>query len=182
MNYFKDIPSCRRAVCMISALAVAAMLAGCSGQPEETTLPAQTESVAVTESIGNTQPVELTVEELDGRMVVTTSWCQVSYPFAFEELIQVTTEETGGVRALCFTARIGEEEIPLYDIRFGGNGGSLLGRLAMPVTGVNVDVFGVLHEPGNLTDEQVGTFRAVQETFNEVCESLMENPGFTPAE
>lgn len=184
MEQYRFSELLRRALCVIAALAAAAAITGCGKQPAET-LPGETTPGSTEATTLPAETVMLTVDsvaEQDGQMVVTASWCVLRYPFAFGDLIQVTAKQTRDVSALCFAARIGEETPKIFDLRFGGSEGICLGTLELPGTGETVQVYGVLHEPGDsLSEAQMSTFRAVQETFNDVCASLAENPGFVPA-
>lgn len=177
----------RRMGCAFVALAVAGAAAACSRQEPAESTP-HTETGPSQQIQQTTAPVEqppLTVEsvtEEGGRIVVNSSWCTVAYPFAFADLLRVNAGQIMGSPALCFTAVIGGEEYAVFDICFG-RGDILLGELELPVTGEKIQVRADLHKaPEGLTEGQLSSFLAAQECFNDVSASLMEHPGFTPAD
>lgn len=179
----------------------AVLLTGCGGkEPEQTTAPTETQeqiqsvvqtqpSEAETEATETVQtepaPLVLTlesVEEAEQLMVVTTSYCVVSYPFAFSDIIRVAVEEYAGSEALMFRAYLNGEEYPMFCLVFDGSVGSPAGNLTLSdgsVVSVSVEIF-----PGEefLDSDNLHTFYAAQESINDVISSLMDSQWFVPVQ
>lgn len=169
---------------MIVLVMVMVLLCGCGKEPAETM--ATTEAVETTQAATEAAPLqELTVlstEEQGDMMVVTTSFGQVKYPFAFGDLIQVKAVTDGGVAALEFSALISGEEYPAYAIRFGSGEGIVLGTLEVPGEAEVRMVSAEIYPADAALGDKANTFYAVQESFNDVVASLSENQGFVKAE
>lgn len=119
------------------------------------------------------------VEEQGDQMVVSTSYCQVKYPYAFSDLIQVeaVNEEKGA--ALVFFSVIEGVRTDLYTISFGGTADIQLGTLKVGADTVAVRAQ-ICKADEKLDQELQYVFVAAQETFNDVVASLSENSSFTP--
>ncbi len=120
------------------------------------------------------------IEEQGDKMVVTTSYCQVKYPYAFSDLIQVEAVNDAQGARLVFFATIEGTRADLYSLCFGETDNILLGTLK--VGGNTVTVSTELFQAGQGLDKDLQyVFVAAQETFNDVAASLSENGNFTPA-
>lgn len=116
------------------------------------------------------------VSEKGDRIVVTTTYCTVSYPVAFEELIEVEVRTQEDCAQITFYSTIDGKRTALYELLFNSREGVPLGYLQ-----VEEDVYTVyarFYEPEGLSKDGVSTFYAVQETFNDVAMSLEDNAGF----
>lgn len=174
---------------IISAALTAAILCGCGKESVETTsveMPeAQTgQTVAVTET--QSAAVQLSVEAVEeqGDMVtVKTTFCQIKYPLAFADLVQVNAVDHGEMATLDFYAMIAGQEHPLFTLYFGGSEGILLGELEVSDEAEARMVYAELFQADtSALDNNVSTFYAAQECFNDVVSSLAENPLFAAAE
>lgn len=122
--------------------------------------------------------LELTVEQEGQMMVITTSYCVLKYPFAFSDVIRVTAENQA---ALLFCAWLNNTEYPMFSIVFDGNGGIPVGTLKLD-DGTVVSVTAQLFEADEAMEpDMLKSFYAVQETINDIIQSLAENEHFTPA-
>lgn len=136
-------------------------------------------------------PEEMNVPELqiettdeDNKWVtVKTTYGVVRYSSAFSDIVAVTAVQHEAASQLLFTANIGESEIPLYTIRYDEEGeGIVLGTLKL-TSNVTVPVSVTLSDaPAELAGNDLATFIAAQETFNDVLTSMMEDSRFTMAE
>lgn len=179
---------------LAALLAFGMMTTGCGGK-QEATEPAetvavtqpQTEEVAVPETTqAPTEPVKLAIdviEEQGDMMVVETTYCQLKYPFAFGDLIEVECINSGDTEALVFSVKLDLSSYRMFTITFGQTEGILLGTLLTPNAEEPVPVYADLGQiDENLPENFVNTFYAAQESFNDVIGALMENENFTAAE
>lgn len=120
------------------------------------------------------------VEEQGDQMVVSTSYCQVKYPYAFSDLIQVEAVNHEGGARLVFFATIEGQRADLYALCFGEAGNVPMGTLKIGENTLAVSTKLFQAEQGLDKDLQY-VFVAAQETFNDVAASLRENEKFTPA-
>lgn len=163
----------------------AALLAGCgsdapaqtTGAAEETTQPAETQTVPV-------DVLEVVEIREEGTLVAAeTSYCTVSYPYAFSDLMALSCLQENGADYLVFSADASNGEYPVFYLCFGEDTGILLGQLVLPVTGETVPVYAGLYTlDDNVAESDRDTCLAVQECVNDVIASLGENENFTPAE
>lgn len=142
--------------------------------------PENSESEAVLEEDAFTELTVDSIEEQGDAVIVTTSYGTVKYPYAFSDVIAVSTENEENSARLIFSVLIGTEEFPSYTLIFNGTEGILIGSVAIGGENSAVPVYVEFHEAGNLGEEMAGTFNAVQETFNDVLTSLCENGNFVP--
>lgn len=167
-------------------LAMCVVLCGCGNKTEEVstqeTVQAQQDQTVATEETAKWELAVESVEDQENNVVVTTSAGQIKYPFAFADLIQVkaTNEET--VASLEFSALIAGEEYPLYALYFGDGEGIALGTMEIPEEGEPRHVYAAFYPADEASlGDNLGTFHAVQETFNDVVASLNENQSFVQA-
>lgn len=180
---------------MLAVLTLLAVLGGCSKEtPSQEPEPAASETVQEVEPEKET-PVELpepeeealvltvlSVENEGDFMVVDTTFGQVKYPFAFSDLIEIEAVNEENLAALVFLARIGDHTYPLFTVSFGDCEGIPLGTLMLPDEEIrNVSVQFATVEETELGDN-LNSYYAAQEVFNDVIVSLEENAHFTAAE
>lgn len=120
------------------------------------------------------------VEQKEDIMVVTTGYCVVEYPFAFSEIIQVTLTATNTGAALEFTASIRGQTAPLYTLWLNTDQGIPYGTVT--TNGYSSSVHVETYAPTGLTEENLVTFNAAQETINEVLQSLERRNAFVASE
>ena len=164
------------------------LLAGCAGEaPAETT--AATEEQTQASQPAETQPAPadvleiLEIREEENLVQVQTTYCTVSYPYAFSDLMVLSCREEDGAEYLVFSAAVSQEEYPLFYLCFGQDEGMLMGQLVLPVTGQTVPVYAGLYPVDETVPEaDRSTCLAVQECINDVLAALGENENFTPAE
>lgn len=157
---------------------------------EPTTLPTEP-TTAPTEPTEPTDPTEPTrklltidrIEEVGDTVVVTTSYGQLKFPYAFTDMIKVEAinDDVLNSATLLFYLQINEKHCNLYAVTFGGEGSDPVGAMDLgeglePVL-VYVNVYG---QPSGLTDGERQAFIATQETFNDVMTSLQEGENFVP--
>ena len=152
---------------------------------EGTTVP--THSAETSQPTEPTEPEEaipleiVSVVEQGDRVVVTTTYGVVQYPFAFSDLIRVEAENNDSRSTLAFSLVMGETAYPVYALHFGGSEGMVLGTVTLE-NGTSVGVYGEFAQfPESLPEADTVTYNAVQETFNDIVASLGENENFTPA-
>lgn len=161
--------------CVIGAAALiiaACLIFGGSGKGKDQESPA-----------GRTAMPELTVGESSRKeqsWVVETSYLDVAYAYAFSDLIYVTAVNEETVTALDFCVKTSTMDEKLYTITFNASAGEIIGSFdpkdgqgAVPVS---VTFYAL---PTGLSQDDVGTFKATQETFNDVLASMKEDPAFS---
>lgn len=163
----------------------AVLLTGCGSDApaqtttaaEETTQPAETQTVPV-------DVLEVVELREEGALVAAeTTYCTVSYPYAFSDLIALSCLKENGADYLVFSAAASQGEYPLFYLCFGQDAGILLGQLVLPVTGETVPVYAGLYTlDETVAESDRDTCLAVQECINDVIASLGENENYTPAE
>ena len=174
-------------LCLAMLLAVTMALWGCGKETEETaatevTETAEVQTTAATEAHVQQELVVESLEDQDDMIVVTTSFGQVKYPYAFADLIQVKAVNAEDMASLQFTALISGDEYPLYALHFGGSEGIALGTLEIAGEAEPRAVFAAFFAADETAlGDGASTFYAVQETFNDVVASLNEVPGFVSA-
>lgn len=173
--------------CLAALLAVTMVLCGCGKETEETAATeapetVQTQTTAATEAYVQQELVVESLEDQGDVVVVTTSFGQVKYPFAFADLIQVKAVNAEDVASLQFTVLISGDEYLLYALHFGGSEGIALGTLEIAGEAEPRAVYAEFFPADeSALGDGISTFHAVQETFNDVVASLNEVPGFVSA-
>lgn len=173
---------------MTSVVLAAAVLCACGKNSAEApeTVPVQTEQTVA--AVVETQPVTVNlsveaIEEQGDMMAVKTTFCQVKFPFAFADLIQVKAVNEEAVASLEFAALIAGDAYPLYALHFGGSEGIHLGAMEIDGEAEPRAVYAEFYPADEAAlGDNLGTFHAAQETFNDVVASLAENQKFAQAE
>ena len=129
---------------------------------------------------GRSSMPELTVGE--GRRsgqswVVETSYMDVEFSYAFSDYILVRAVNEDTAVALDFLVKTSTMEEKLYTIWFNGNAGEKVGTFD-PQDGhgeveVRVSFYSL---PVGLSEDDAVTFKATQETVNDVLASMKEGP------
>lgn len=181
--------SVRAALLLGAALLIVLISAGCGHRSSEE-VPADVSQAIPTAEVSVTPAPEmlytLTVDEQTGEgdtVLVSTSYGTVRYPFAFSDLLRMEAENATDHASLKFFAVIDDVDVPVYTVVFNGQEDIFLGSLSIPDAENEVPVYAEIHtSPAELAEDDLGTFYAVQETFNDVVISLEENVGFSPGE
>lgn len=129
---------------------------------------------------------ELTVGEYirDGEtLVVSTSYLNVEFPYAFSDLVRVEAVGQGNQRGLEFSAKIAGEDRELYTLWFNGKDGQMVGSFD-PEDGKGpvVVTLAFYNVDPQLQGDDRTTFFATQETVNDVLASMRKNEKFTDKE
>lgn len=180
--------NCAWLVCLATVLVTGVLMTACGGQEgNETAAPTeQTQAVTAAAAATEPQPAVLTVDSIKEQgdtVVVSTSYCQLKYPFAFADLIEVEAVNEQDRAELIFSVKLDLSAYKLFSVTFGGSEGILLGTMDIPGADAPVEVYAALYQLDDaLGDNFASTFNAAQESFNDVALSLTENEGFTPAQ
>jgi len=129
-------------------------------------------------------PLELEkIEQQEDRMVVYTSYAVLDYPFAFSDLIHIAVDNRDDQAVLRFFAVMGDTEYPVFNLVFNAESEIRLGTIFLNDMMPEVLVCAELCDADeSLNAEQLPSFYAAQETFNDIVTSLTGNAVFTPAE
>lgn len=119
------------------------------------------------------------ITEQEDTMVVLTTYGTVKYPFAFSDILSVEAKNFDSYASLEFSVLIDEKSVLLYALLFNGTEGMPVGTLQ--VDGETYEVTSQLYDAEDVSDDDMVTIYAVQETFNDVLSSLSENSGYTAA-
>ena len=132
--------------------------------------------------LGKSALIIKNVEEQGDMIVVNTSYCQVKYPYAFSDMIQVEAINSDEKTALLFTVLLNGQKANIYELTFGGEGVIPVGEITLTPGQAPVSVYATFYEHDvGLSEELRIAFFAAQETFNDVATSLGENMNFVPA-
>ncbi len=127
--------------------------------------------------------VLFSTQEQDDAVIVQTSYGDLRYPYAYSDLIRVSANNTDGVRALEFYARLPSGTYSIYTICFYSAEGISIGTLQLPSDAQPEPVGVVFHEaPASLGEDDLRSFYAAQDTFTDVWLSFAENEAFVPTE
>lgn len=114
------------------------------------------------------------IVEQEDMMLVRTSYCTLKYPYAFSDVIELTTDATD----LNFFANINDTQELLFTLCFYSTDGISVGNLERD--GVMIPVSVKIYDTQQLEGESLTTYLAAQETLNEILSSLEENENFHP--
>ena len=159
---------------------------------EPTAAPTEPTTSPTEPTTAPTEPTEPTqkrltidkIEEVGDTVIVTTSYGQVKFPYAFADMIKVEAINDDVLKSatLLFYLQINDKHCNLYAITFGGEGSDPVGAMELGENAEPVLVYvAVYGQPSGLTDGERQAFIATQETFNDVMTSLQEGENFVPA-
>ncbi len=110
-------------------------------------------------------------------MALETTYGVFRYPFAFSDVIEVEAFNEGGASQLRFYTKIEGRKIKNYTVHYNDNEGTACGILKMKE---EIPVSVVFESyPESLPGDWLSTFNAVQETFNDILKSMMEDKNFS---
>ncbi len=112
---------------------------------------------------------------------IDTTYCTLSFPFAYSDLIEEELVDKDGRTAIDFYAVLENERYPIYTVSFSGEGDIALGTLHLDGWDCEVRA-SIADEATELDGDNMISFRAAQETFNDVWNSLVANENFIPAQ
>lgn len=116
-------------------------------------------------------------EKSNGKIVINTSYCTLSYSDVFPSEMEVEANTAGEVSYLTFFASISDKKLSVYTLMFNSADG--IGVGTMPIQGNAVRVSVKFSEaPASVTGDDLILFRAYSESFGEIAASLYENQGF----
>ncbi len=161
------------AIVMVVAGVAAGYGLGRSSVYEATDVSADTQNV---QSENNGLSI-MSLKEDGEWIVLNTSFLTLRYPFAFSDIIEAEAYNDESGSQLRFYSVLDEKKVLNFIIHFNSNEGVLCGTLKLeqdiPVT-VEFEEF-----PKKLSDDWQSTFYAVQETFNDVLDSMKDNDNFS---
>lgn len=130
----------------------------------------------------NTSVPELKIistKESDNWVVVETTYGEFQYPAAFSDIIKLESITKDNSSQLQFFARIDEGDVLVYTIYYNNNIGERFGKLKLSENN-EIAVFFVFEKAdGTNSSDWLDTFYAIQDTFNDVKNSMSEDSRFT---
>ena len=108
---------------------------------------------------------------------INTPWGTLYYPGEYREWLTVENRQTP-VYTVCFAARVGEKEYPLFDLCFGGDQGDSIG-IAVDAQGKPVQVKAQMHTltiPAEMSGADAQILYGMQESVSYLAAQL-EKPG-----
>lgn len=146
--------------------------------PDQSTHPIVTEPL-----IDDVNIPELKIESIEEQSentVIKTSYCTITFPSMFYDLIKVDEYFGDGTGCIIFSAYIGNGYETVYTLIFNSETGIDIGTLKLDGVDDPIRVSVNFYEPSEgLSDDALAGFYAAQETFNDVVVSLEKNEGFT---
>lgn len=125
----------------------------------------------------------LSIAERGEWMVVETSYGFFRYPTAFADILAPEVIDQGTSSQLQFIAQIADRSLVLYSMHYNEERGARCGTLRLSDTVADMPVYVEFAEPPQgVSDDWLNTFYAVQETFNDVLDSMAEDSRFTREE
>jgi len=137
--------------------------------------PAQSESAKTPELRLNAHTEKGDIVEID------TTYCTLSFPFAYSDLVEEELVDNSERTAIDFYAVLGNERYPIYTVSFCAEGDIVLGTLQLDGWDCEVRA-SIAAEATGLEGDDMISFHAAQETFNDIWNSLVANENFTPAQ
>ena len=177
--------------CLLVAAAVLLVILGNrSGKASSKQEPVQTTQTLTTSQQALTTPaltqpawpqLLLLEQSRQGeKILVSTSFAQVSYSASFSDIVTVECYSQGDTRSICFFAELSGSSRELFEICFDGSGAIDLGTLQVADRTCLVTAR-LFQPPEEMTDNDRLSFLAAQDVFNEVVVSMGAIPGFVPA-
>lgn len=122
----------------------------------------------------------LSAEDSGNVVAVETTYGLFSYPLAFSDLIAINAVNNEESAQLQINAKIDETECVVYTIHYNEEIGMKCGSLKLDNYADVIDVYIEFTDDTNdISEEWVTTFYAVQETFNDVINSMAKDNRFT---
>lgn len=118
----------------------------------------------------------LSVETVDSSVVITTNYGTMRYSAAFVDIMQVEVENLDACAQLVFSVLIDGAWHKIYALMINVKDELLVGHWTIGDTVYPVSA--ILYAPEGIRDDELLTFYAAQETFNDIMFSLEENKGF----
>ncbi len=178
--------------CIVLAVAVviltALLLCGNSKNEAPVVLASDsaTEAAQVPNESYATAQKELLIYEVEATnddILIKTSYGDMRFPYSFSDIIRVDAVSNDTTKALEFSVDLADAVYPIYTISFTDPEGMCIGSLLLPEERKPYYVTVTLHAPDEtLQGDDLLTFQAAQETFNDIWVSMMDNDGFTPIE
>lgn len=192
-NLTKIFISVFAAIILILAVVIVIMLCAKGGdgtEPSDSSSIPEQSGVPVTEPPIASEPLnsevnipELkieSVEEQEEIVLITTSYGTMSYSSAFSELIGTDVYFGDGTGCIIFSARVGGGNQTVYSILFNNESGIDVGELQLDGVESPIRVSVVFYEaPSTLAGDDLISYLAAQETFNDIVVSLDKNEGFS---
>lgn len=147
------------------------------GDTHENVVPNATEDSTPVELSNMKELLVERVTKHEDAMIVETTYGTVKYPYAFSDLINVEAKTFKDYAVLEFSAAIDDTDYKLYTLFFNGEADMPIGKIL--VDGKTYAVTAQFHDVSGISDDDMVTFYAAQETFNDVVNSLSANEGFT---
>lgn len=120
------------------------------------------------------------IEERDNAVLITTSYCTMSYPSAYHELIAADVYYGDGTGCIIFSAITSVGNQTAYSLLFNNESGNEIGKLKLDGVDEAIRVSVVFYPaPETLSGEELTNYYAAQETFNDIVVSLEKNEGFS---
>ncbi len=183
------------AIILVLMIVVVIMLCAKGGEDPESSdssnIPAQSDA-PITEPPIASEPLnsevnipELKIESLEEQeqiVLITTSYGTMSFSSAFSELIGTDVYFGDGTGCIIFSARVGGENQTVFSLLFNNESGIDVGTLKLDGVETPIRVSVVFYDPpASIAGDDLISFLAAQETFNDIVVSLEKNEGFTSA-
>ncbi len=124
----------------------------------------------------------ISTEEQAESVIISTSYCTLSYPSMFSDMIKVESYFGEGMGCIMFLAEFNGKSATAYTVLFNSENGIDVGTLKVDGTDQPLRVSVSFYEPTeDMTGDDLTSFYAVAETFNDIAQSLEKNEGFTSA-
>lgn len=144
-------------------------------KPEETTPPLSIRYYEATGPAVETEPPVAYIQ-------INTPYATLSYPEQWEDYLRVEQIHMDMGMIVMFMGRVGNVEVELFNISFGGTGGIPVG-IYTPDNGVPMDVTAemwMFSQDAGWSDEDYARLVAMQEAMNDVIEKLCMDDSITP--
>lgn len=162
-----------------------------TADPQTETTPSEVETESETEAVTTAEITTETAasvaelpefklkktEKRDGKIVISTSYCSLSYSDVFPSELEIEAKTVGEASYLTFFASISGKKLSVYTLEFNTAGGISVGTLMLQGNAVRVSV-NFNDAPASVTGDDLILFRAYSESFGEIAASLNENQGF----
>lgn len=162
-------------ICCVLALVLAALIAAAWFITRDTSGESGTQSGQ--QSGAMEEMIMYTVEEQGDKVCVTTSYGDFSYPYAFSDLIVIEPVTEENCVGLAFSAYIEGKCEPVYTLWINGSRGVSAGTLHLEDKSFSVTIE-MMDAREDLNADYLTTFYAVQETLNDVIQSMAAGGSF----